>query len=95
MMQNSELSGEWVSKRVEAQAIFRCGQQSQLTAEQRHAARTSLLLPLPGQKQDRKTWFKARRYHGGSCQKEHVEDETVGEVDCLSLHRAGSESMLI
>lgn len=94
-MQKSELSGEWVRKQVEAWAILGCGQQSQPTAEQSHAARTSLLLPLPSQKQDRKTRFKAKRYRGGSCQKEHVEDETVGEVGCLSPYKAGSESMLI
>lgn len=94
-MQKSELSGEWVRKQVEAQAILGHGQLLQLTAEQSHAARTSLLLPPPSQKQDRKTHFKAKRYHGGSCQKERVEDEAVGEVDCLSPYKVGSKSMLI
>lgn len=94
-MRKSKLSGEWVRKRVEAQAILGCSQQSQLTAEERHATRTSLLLPPPSQKQDHKMCFKAKRYRGGSWQKEHVEDETVGEVGCLSPHKAGSKSMLI
>lgn len=48
-------------------------------------------LPPLGQKQDHKVHFKAKRHHSGSCQKEHVEDETVGEV----AYKTGSESMLI
>lgn len=52
-------------------------------------------LPAPGQKQDHKVCFKAKRHHGGSCQKEHVEDETVGEVGFLSPHKTGGESMLV
>lgn len=67
----------------------------QRTAEQSRAACTSPLLPLPGQNQDHKTRFKAKRHQGRSCQKEHVEDGTIGEVGCLSPYKAGSESMLI